>query len=689
VGLQERVTCSVNVSVSQNSRSGRVRVLVDTDLPGLQSLHWGVVPWGPFGDSHWEAPAEELRPLGSRLHDKTAVQTPLLLAGGGGGGRPGPARLLLDFDAASAPRALNFVLHDSAKNTWTHTAQGRVFHVALPPRSQALLAAAQAAAQQRSGIQALLSTLNSFIADAEAAEGGPGGDGRDSQPEAGWEPTLAITEGVAAVVDVMQRVGVRVTSHSAGAGVRLRVESDIPEPLTLHWGVVPRGARDDIWALPDPEIWPRGSSLHKKQSQDRAVQSPMCFVAAQPQPGGGLSKPFSYLEFEIGTDPAVVRFVLKEAQGNAWFDDDGSDWQVALPQLQLDAQPSDGLPPALGPNSLLRRPESSGGEGPAGALSVDELRRLDDVRAALADAEKAAAVASAAKAAALQAAQAAAGEGAPAVAGVRARRLAAEANAAARAAADASSRASAALAGAGEGGAGAPGLPGGDSESLAAQAWAGFAGRQASSWHEDAARAAVRAESERLDWLRREAESEQASRATAAQQANAQETKLLRSAADAKAAAAAASVMPLPPAPARAAEAGPDIPPPLVFDPRLAPPTPAAMRGPADPAPSPRLPVSAPEVSSGTGSGREVLLQGFNWESARKGGWYRTLTAKAGELHECGITVVWMPPPTDSVSAEGYSACHTPRPLGNPPSVCALTRAPSLPRPQCPATCTT
>ncbi len=52
----------MNVTVAQNAGSGRVRITVDTDLPGLQSLHWGIVPWGPFGDNHWEAPAAELRP---------------------------------------------------------------------------------------------------------------------------------------------------------------------------------------------------------------------------------------------------------------------------------------------------------------------------------------------------------------------------------------------------------------------------------------------------------------------------------------------------------------------------------------------------------------------------------------------------------------------------------------------------
>ncbi|MCO5602610.1 hypothetical protein L7F22_056744 [Adiantum nelumboides] len=56
---------------------------------------------------------------------------------------------------------------------------------------------------------------------------------------------------------------------------------------------------------------------------------------------------------------------------------------------------------------------------------------------------------------------------------------------------------------------------------------------------------------------------------------------------------------------------------------------------------------------SGTGSGREIVLQGFNWESWRKK-WYLELGPKAADLSSCGITTIWFPPPTQSVSPQGY-----------------------------------
>ncbi|KAL8137896.1 hypothetical protein V2J09_003897 [Rumex salicifolius] len=60
------------------------------------------------------------------------------------------------------------------------------------------------------------------------------------------------------------------------------------------------------------------------------------------------------------------------------------------------------------------------------------------------------------------------------------------------------------------------------------------------------------------------------------------------------------------------------------------------------------------KVSSGTGTGYEILCQGFNWESHKSGKWYLELQAKMKDLASLGFTIIWLPPPTDSVSPEGY-----------------------------------
>ncbi|PSR87722.1 Alpha-amylase [Actinidia chinensis var. chinensis] len=58
-------------------------------------------------------------------------------------------------------------------------------------------------------------------------------------------------------------------------------------------------------------------------------------------------------------------------------------------------------------------------------------------------------------------------------------------------------------------------------------------------------------------------------------------------------------------------------------------------------------------LEPGTGTGREIVFQGFNWESWRRK-WYLELAPKAADLSQCGITAVWLPPPTESVAPQGY-----------------------------------
>lgn len=60
-------------------------------------------------------------------------------------------------------------------------------------------------------------------------------------------------------------------------------------------------------------------------------------------------------------------------------------------------------------------------------------------------------------------------------------------------------------------------------------------------------------------------------------------------------------------------------------------------------------------TSSGpaAGTGLEMILQGFNWESY-KNDWYKTLREQIPGIAEAGFTAIWLPPPSDAVSAQGY-----------------------------------
>lgn len=59
------------------------------------------------------------------------------------------------------------------------------------------------------------------------------------------------------------------------------------------------------------------------------------------------------------------------------------------------------------------------------------------------------------------------------------------------------------------------------------------------------------------------------------------------------------------------------------------------------------------KLEPGTGTGREIVFQGFNGESWRRQ-WYQELALKAADLSQCGMTAVWFPPPTQSVAPQGY-----------------------------------
>ena len=61
----------------------------------------------------------------------------------------------------------------------------------------------------------------------------------------------------------------------------------------------------------------------------------------------------------------------------------------------------------------------------------------------------------------------------------------------------------------------------------------------------------------------------------------------------------------------------------------------------------------SPSSGPAAGSGKEIMLQGFNWESHRES-WYMRIVGEAQRYADDGFTMVWMPPPSDSVSAQGY-----------------------------------
>src|SRR6185437_457516 len=72
---------------------------------------------------------------------------------------------------------------------------------------------------------------------------------------------------------------------------------------------------------------------------------------------------------------------------------------------------------------------------------------------------------------------------------------------------------------------------------------------------------------------------------------------------------------------------------------------------------------SPAEAKHYIGNGRDILLEGFHWESHLGGvhsatgaakSWYRIIENNAAAIKAAGFTWVWFPPPSDSLAPQGY-----------------------------------
>src|SRR3954452_21287650 len=64
----------------------------------------------------------------------------------------------------------------------------------------------------------------------------------------------------------------------------------------------------------------------------------------------------------------------------------------------------------------------------------------------------------------------------------------------------------------------------------------------------------------------------------------------------------------------------------------------------------------APLASAGTldGNSSDVMLQGFHWYSYQTYPWWGVIKNNAAAIKSAGFTMVWLPPPSDAASNEGY-----------------------------------
>lgn len=163
---------------------------------------------------------------------------------------------------------------------WSHTEDDNVWHVKLPPPG-----------------------------DLPAVP-----EGTAPPPEVdGWTDTFGFSDNVPLATLIPVALSCRVESSGApGGGVHVRIAAPAPAdanvggteaglpPLLLHWGFVPRGGRNDVWALPQQPSWPEGT----KSVNGRALQSKLLPLADAPG--------FVGVDIELGSNASLIGFVLKE-----------------------------------------------------------------------------------------------------------------------------------------------------------------------------------------------------------------------------------------------------------------------------------------------------------------------------------------------------------------------------------------
>jgi alpha-glucan, water dikinase len=100
------------------------------------------------------------------------------------------------------------------------------------------------------------------------------------------------------------------------AGCEIRLVTNVPGPLTLHWGIARRSPRE--WLLPPESLRPPGTILW----QDQAAQTPFTFSE-------GLHElRFAFSEREA---PLGIQFVLRQGESAHWLKDRGGNFYLPLP----------------------------------------------------------------------------------------------------------------------------------------------------------------------------------------------------------------------------------------------------------------------------------------------------------------------------------------------------------------------
>jgi len=240
-------------------------------------LHWGL---RSHSEASWQMPPESVWPEGSRPFDKVALQTPFLWQNGHG-------RLMIRLDRSMDFSFIEFALVFAEEDRWDNNS-GSNYQIKIP-RPDRLSVSGMGALMRKGKEEPLL-----------------------------YEHTH--------VLENQGLVAVSVGENEEGYHVRLI--TDLPGPLILHWGLA-RQSRHE-WTLPPPSLWPVGTTVF----QEKAAQSPFVDKGEYRE----LSLVFGEQEAPMG-----ISFVLKETRRGRWSKDHGGNFFIPV-MVPLDLEASLGDP---------------------------------------------------------------------------------------------------------------------------------------------------------------------------------------------------------------------------------------------------------------------------------------------------------------------------------------------------------
>jgi len=223
-------------------------------------LHWGL---RSHSEAAWQMPPESVWPEGSRVFDKGALQTPFL-------GKNGQGTIIIRLDRSMDFSCIDFALVFPEEDRWDNN-DGSNYQIKIPRPDRLSMTAMRTLMSK--GKEEPLLYEHIHVLESEA------------------------------------HVAVAVSKHEEGYQVRLI--TDLPGPLILHWGLATPSRHK--WTLPPPSCWPEGTSVF----QEKAAQSP--FVDK------GKYRELS-LVFREKEAPVGMSFVLKETRTGRWSKEHGQNF---------------------------------------------------------------------------------------------------------------------------------------------------------------------------------------------------------------------------------------------------------------------------------------------------------------------------------------------------------------------------